>query len=59
MRMMNTVSVSPEMLALQRLYHWERTAPSRITLTQPLGGGVTQNFTWSQVTFRCAAWRRT
>ena len=42
-------NVSPEMLALQRFYHWERTAPDRIALTQPMGNGATQDFTWSQV----------
>lgn len=42
-------AVQPESLALQRLYHWERTAPGRITLTQPMGGGVVQDFTWAQV----------
>jgi len=41
--------VSPDMLALQRLYHWERTAPDRIALTQPMGGGVTRDYTWGQV----------
>ncbi|BDI07324.1 AMP-binding protein [Sphaerotilus microaerophilus] len=35
--------------SLQRLYHWERHAPSRITLTQPMGGGVVKEFTWSEV----------
>jgi len=38
-----------EMLALQRLYHWERTAPDRIALTQPMGGGVIRDYTWGEV----------
>ena len=38
-----------EMLALQRLYHWERTAPDRIALTQPMGAGVIRDFTWGEV----------
>ena len=38
-----------ESLALQRLVHWERSAPDRIALSQPMGGGVMQDFTWSQV----------
>jgi long-chain acyl-CoA synthetase len=38
-----------EMLALQRLYHWERTAPDRIALTQPMGGGVVRDYTWAEV----------
>jgi len=42
-------SVSVEALALQRLYHWERTAPDQIVLTQPLGGGATRDYTWAQV----------
>ncbi|MEK8030963.1 AMP-binding protein [Ideonella sp. DXS29W] len=36
-------------LALQRLYHWERTAPSRIAFTQPMGGGVVKDMTWKEV----------
>ena len=39
----------PESLALQRLFHWERTAPDRIALSQPMGGGVVRHFTWGQV----------
>lgn len=42
-------TVAPEMLALQRLYRWEETAPGRIALTQPMGGGVTKDFTWAEV----------
>jgi long-chain acyl-CoA synthetase len=45
--MINTVL--PQMLALQRLYHWESTTPNRIALTQPMGGGVIRDFTWSEV----------
>ncbi len=41
--------VAPELLALQRLYHWEKTAPQRVTLTQPLGGGAVQAFTWAEI----------
>ena len=41
--------IAPEFLALQRLYHWEKTAPTRIALSQPMGGGVVQDFTWGQV----------
>jgi long-chain acyl-CoA synthetase len=41
--------ISPDYLALQRLYHWEKTAPSRVALTQPMGGGAVQDFTWAQV----------
>ena len=41
-------AVAPEQLALQRLYHWEKTAPDRVILTQPQGGGVIRDFTWGQ-----------
>ncbi len=41
--------VAPEQLALQRLYHWERTAPERIVFTQPLGGGALREMTWREV----------
>jgi len=42
-------SVPPDALALQRLYHWERSAPGRVVLTQPLGGGATRDYTWAQL----------
>ncbi len=42
-------AVKPEMLALQRLYHWEATTPERIAMTQPMGGGVVREFTWREV----------
>jgi long-chain acyl-CoA synthetase len=41
--------IAAEYLALQRLYHWEKTAPHRVALTQPMGAGVVQDFTWAQV----------
>lgn len=41
--------VDPAALALQRLYHWERTAPDRIAFTQPMGGGVVKDLTWREV----------
>jgi len=41
--------IAPELLALQRLYEWEKTAPGRVALTQPMGEGVTRDFTWAQV----------
>jgi long-chain acyl-CoA synthetase len=41
--------VSPDLLALQRLYHWERSAPKQVTLTQPMGGGALREFTWAEV----------
>ncbi len=41
--------VDDSTLALQRLYHWESTAPDRIAYTQPLGGGQVATYTWRQV----------
>ena len=41
--------VAAEALAMQRLYHWERTAPERVALTQPVGGGNVKEFTWRDV----------
>jgi long-chain acyl-CoA synthetase len=41
--------IDPATLALQRLYHWEKTAPERVILTQPMGGGVVRTFTWREV----------
>jgi long-chain acyl-CoA synthetase len=41
--------VAPDALALQRLYHWERTAADRIVLTQPIEGGRTREYTWREV----------
>jgi long-chain acyl-CoA synthetase len=42
-------TVSADALALQRLYHWESTAPDRLVFTQPLGGGQVATYTWRQV----------
>jgi long-chain acyl-CoA synthetase len=41
--------IAPDYLALQRLYHWEKTAPTRVALTQPMGQGAVQDLTWAQV----------
>ncbi|MFT3818598.1 MAG: AMP-binding protein [Rubrivivax sp.] len=40
--------VAADALALQRLYHWERTRPDRVVLTQPLGAGALATYTWRQ-----------
>jgi long-chain acyl-CoA synthetase len=45
---MNQV-VAAQSLALERLYHWERSAPERVVLTQPLGGGSVKEFTWREI----------
>ena len=42
------MTVTPDSLALQRLYHWEKTRPDKVYLTQPLGGGRAVEFTWKQ-----------
>ena len=42
-------NIAADKLALQRLYHWEATAPDRVVLTQPMGGGVVRDFTWAQL----------
>ena len=36
-------------LALQRLYHWERSTPDRTVFTQPVGGGLLKEFTWKDM----------
>ncbi len=41
--------VSPDSLALQRFYHWEKTAPQRVSLTQPTGGGNVLAYTWADI----------
>jgi len=43
------MSNTDSLQALQSFYQWERTQPARIALTQPLGGGITRDFTWAQV----------
>ena len=45
--------VAPEALALQRLYHWEKTTPERMVFTQPYdgaakGAGQVRTWTWKQ-----------
>ena len=43
------MAVAADALALERLYHWERSAPQRIVLTQPMGGGIVKDFTWREI----------
>lgn len=47
--MSSNLPVPAHTLALQRLYHWERTAPGRIVFTQPMGGGIVRTWNWAQV----------
>jgi long-chain acyl-CoA synthetase len=42
-------TVTDDALALQRLYHWEKTVPERVVFTQPLGGGQVRDYTWREV----------
>ncbi len=46
-------NVAPDALALQRLYHWEKTTPDRVVFTQPYDGaakgtGQVRTWTWKQ-----------
>jgi hypothetical protein len=41
-------TASADTLALQRLYHWEKTTPDRVAFTQPTGGGATVDITWRE-----------
>ena len=44
-----SMQAAADALALQRLYHWERTAPERIAFTQPVGGGALRDYRWGEV----------
>ncbi len=44
-----TAAIAPEHLALQRLYHWEKTLPERRVFTQPMGGGVLRTMNWREL----------
>jgi long-chain acyl-CoA synthetase len=46
---MSASEIPSDLLALQRLYHWERTVPDRVVLTQPVGGGALREFTWREL----------
>ena len=35
-------------LALDDVYHWEKTAPNRLWMTQPVGNGAVETYTWAQ-----------
>ena len=41
-------TMTAEMLPLQRIFHWERTTPEKVYLTQPMGSGALRTYTWSQ-----------
>ena len=42
-------AVAADALALERMYYWERTAPERVVLTQPMGNGIVRDFTWREL----------
>ncbi len=35
-------------LTLDDAYHWEKTTPDRVWLTQPIGDGKVETYTWAQ-----------
>ncbi|HSW08158.1 AMP-binding protein [Aquabacterium sp.] len=45
---MSQALVPSSELALQRLYHWEKTSPNRHVFIQPMGGGTIRNFSWKE-----------
>ena len=40
------MNVTPDDLALQRLYHWEAHRPDQVVLCQPMGQGVVREYDW-------------
>ncbi len=46
--MANSVVFNTEDLQLPSFYRWEKTQPNRVFLTQPTGGGASQDITWQQ-----------
>jgi long-chain acyl-CoA synthetase len=54
-----SATIAADQLPLQRLYHWEKTAPDRIAFTQPVGAGQVVDYSWGEVVDqarRMAAW---
>ena len=41
--------VTADTLALQCLYRWEREQPTRVAMSQPMGGGAVRHWTWAEV----------
>ena len=41
-------AIDDHALALPRLYHWERTSPTKRVFVQPLGGGAVREWTWGE-----------
>ena len=42
------MSVDDKNLPLQRIWHWERARADHTYLTQPMGGGQLENYSWSR-----------
>jgi long-subunit acyl-CoA synthetase (AMP-forming) len=42
------MSIEAKYLPLESAYRWEREAPDRVYLIQPVGGGAVKEYTWSQ-----------
>ena len=40
--------MSESQLLLDRVYHWEKTAPNQLYMTQPCGAAPVQEFTWKR-----------
>ena len=41
--------MTDQQLLLEHAYHWERTTPNDVWLTQPVGDGEIKTYTWAQV----------
>ncbi len=57
--MTTSIAVSPQDMPLQSLFRWERERANEVYLTQPRGGGVVEDITWSQAADqvrRTASW---
>ena len=53
------ITVADENLPLQRILHWEKARAHNVYLTQPMGGGISRDYTWAQTigeARRIAAW---
>src|SRR5258708_5638740 len=53
------ITVAEENLPLQRILHWEKARAHNVYLTQPMGGGISRDYTWAQTVGearRIAAW---
>ena len=53
------ITLSPDELQLASFFRWEKSQPDKIFLTQPTGGGESQDITWRQAgdeARRVASW---